>query len=76
MILRKSNVEVLKGVRRLKAIAPNVAVKNPTEKHIWKFAVSVVDTISMKLESGLEFGKLIVPYKPLDFNLVKTQLES
>ena len=47
MILRQSNIEVLKGVRRLKAIPPNFAVKNPTEKHIWKFAVSVVDTISI-----------------------------
>lgn len=57
MILRQSNIEGLKGVRRLKAIPPNFAVKNPTEKHIWKFAVSVVDTISMM--STTEQGRLI-----------------
>ena len=57
MILRQSNIEGLKGVRRLKAIPPNFAVKNPTEKHIWKFAVSVVDTISMM--ATVEQRKLI-----------------
>ena len=67
MIPRQLNIEVLKGVRGLKAIPPNFARTNPNDRHIWKFAVSVVDTISLKLESAVEFGKFIGPNKIFTF---------
>jgi hypothetical protein len=62
------SIEGLKRVGEPKANLPECAETHPIDTRIWKFAISIADTISIKLGSGLEFGKFIGPYKTLNFN--------
>ena len=44
------SIEGLKGVGEPKAILPECAETHPIDTRIWRFATSIADTISMKLQ--------------------------
>lgn len=44
------SIEGLKGVGEPKVILPKFAETNPIDTRVWKFATSIAETISMKLQ--------------------------